>query len=45
MLAQAEMLVVIVLNEKISLGAFQGDGGEMNVKGQSIHKVPQRRVI
>lgn len=42
MLAQAEMLVVIVLNEQISLGIFQKDDGEeMDVKGQSILKVPQ----
>ena len=42
MLAQAEMLVVIVLNEKISLGTLlKGDGEEMDLKGQSIHKVPQ----
>lgn len=44
MLAQAVMLVVIVLNQQISLGTI-GDGGEMNVKGQSILNVPQRRVI
>lgn len=44
MLAQAVMPVVIALNEKISLGTF-GDGGEMNLKGHSIHKVPQRRII
>ncbi len=42
MLAQAEMLVVIVLNEPISLGTpIKGDGEEMDVKGQSILKVPQ----
>lgn len=40
MLAQTEMSVVIVLNEKISLGTL-GDGEEKNVKGLSILKVPQ----
>lgn len=45
MLAQAVMLVVIVLNEIISSGTpKKGDGGEMEFKGQSIHNVPQRRV-
>ena len=40
MLAQTEMSVVFVLNEQISLGTI-GDGEEMEVKGQSICKVPQ----
>lgn len=40
MLAQAEMLVAFVLNEKISLGVWRdsSDGEEMDVKGQSILK-------
>jgi len=41
MLAQAEMLVVFVLNETISLGTSNGDGEEMDVKGQSICNVQQ----
>jgi len=43
MLAQAETPVVFALDKPISLGAGNGDGGEMEVKGQSILKVPQRR--
>jgi len=41
MLAQAAMPVVIALNEQLSLGTDPGDGGELDVKAQSIHKVPQ----
>ncbi len=42
MLAQAEMPVVIALNEKISLGiSYRDDGEETDVKGLSICKVPQ----
>jgi len=44
MLARAVMPVVIVLNEKISSGTGDGDGGKMEVKGQSTLNVPQRRV-
>ena len=29
MLAQSEMIVVFVLNEKVSLGTLNGDGGKM----------------
>jgi len=43
MLAQAEMLVVIVLNEPISSGAGNGDGGKRDFKGPITPKVPQRR--
>ena len=32
MLAQAEMPVVIVLNQQISSGASNGDGGEKEIK-------------
>ncbi len=35
MLAQAVMLVVFVLNEPISSGAGDGDGGERDLKGPS----------
>ena len=45
MLAQTVMSVVIVLNETISLGARNGDGGELDVKGHSSRKVPQRRIV
>ena len=41
MLAQAVMLVVIVLNEPISSGTGDGDGGEIDVKGETTLKVPQ----
>jgi len=45
MLAQTVMSVVIALNESISLGAQKGDGGELDLKGHSSHKVPQRRIV
>ncbi len=45
MLAQAEMPVVFVLNEPISSGASNGDGGKKDVKGLITPKVPQRRVM
>lgn len=38
MLARTVMSVVFVLNEKISSGTGNGDGGEMDFKGQSILK-------
>jgi hypothetical protein len=43
MLAQAEMPVVFVLNEPISSGARNGDGGKRDFKGPSTPKVPQKR--
>jgi len=45
MLAQAEMPVVIVLNEPISSGASNGDGGKRDFKSPMTPKVPQRRVM
>ncbi len=35
MLAQAVMLVMIVLNQQISSGTRKGDGGEIDLKGES----------
>lgn len=45
MLAQTVMSVVFALNEAISLGVRKDDGCEMDVKGQSSCKVPQRRFV
>lgn len=44
MLARAVMPVVIVLVQSIRPGTRKGDGGERDLKGLSILKVPQRRV-
>ena len=43
MLALTEMLVVIVLAEKITLGIVVYNGGAESLKDNKLLKVPQRR--
>jgi hypothetical protein len=45
MLARAVMPVLIVLIQSIRSGTGNGDGGERDVKGPGILKVPQRRAM
>ena len=45
MLTQSVMIVSVYARGINNPRYLNGNGGEIDVKGKSIHKVPQRRVL